>query len=171
MCIRDGKSLSIEYHFPRRAVDRKLYKLIKSYIREPSNQIYLVTGVRGSGKTVMMSAIAAELKKDEEWVVIELNPTRDLLQSLAAKLYSLPEMHTHFIQAKLDFSVLGLGVSIEGTTPITDIESAIEIMLTELQKKEKRLLVTIDEIVNSGFVRIFASSFQIFLRQEYPIFY
>ena len=73
---------------------------------EPSSQIYMLTGVRGSGKTVMMTGIANELKEMEEWVVVELNPTRDLLQSLAAKLYSQPEMHAHFVQARLDFSIL-----------------------------------------------------------------
>ena len=118
---------------------------------EPSNQIYLITGVRGSGKTVMMATIANELKRDENWVVIELNPTRDLLQSLAAKLYSLPDMHAHCVKARIDFSALGIGVSLENATPITDIENAIEIMLSELQKRKKR-------------------SFQIFLRQEHPIF-
>ena len=136
----------------------------------PSNQIYMITGVRGSGKTVMMAAIASELKKNEEWIVVELNPTRDLLQSMAAKLYSLPEMHTHFVEAKLDFTVLGFGVSVENAAPVTDIESAIELMLVELQRKQKRLLITVDEITNCEYVRVFASSFQIFMRQEYPIF-
>ena len=137
---------------------------------EPSNQIYLITGVRGSGKTVMMAGIANEMRNREEWIVVELNPTRDLLQSLAAKLYSLPEMHAHFIQAKLDFSVLGLGVSVENAAPVTDIESAIELMLTEIHSRNKRLLITVDEVTNSEYIRIFVSSFQIFLRQEYPIF-
>lgn len=138
--------------------------------QDPSNQIYMITGVRGSGKTVMMAGIANQLKTNEKWIVVELNPTRDLLQSLAAKLYSLPEMHTHFVQAKLDFSVLGLGVSVENAAPVADIESAIELMLIELKKKQKKLLITVDEITNCEYVRVFASSFQIFLRQEYPIF-
>ena len=29
----------------------------------PSTQIFMITGVRGSGKTVMMTSIASELKK------------------------------------------------------------------------------------------------------------
>ncbi len=136
----------------------------------PSNQVYMLTGVRGSGKTVMMTGIINELKEMEEWVVMELNPTRDLLQSLAAKLYSQPEMYTHLVQAKLDFSFLGLGVSLENATPITDIENAIQLMLAELKKKQKRILIAIDEITNCEYVRVFASSFQIFLRQEYPVF-
>lgn len=51
----------------------------------PSNQIYMLTGVRGSGKTVLMTAIANILREDENWIVLELNPERDMLQSLAAK--------------------------------------------------------------------------------------
>lgn len=146
-------------------------EIIENFMaQEPPNQIYMLTGVRGSGKTVMMTSIAGEIKEEERWIVVELNPTRDLLQSLAAKLYSLPEMHPHFIQAKLDFSALGLGVSLENAVPVMDIENAIERMLTEIQKRDKRLLITIDEVVNCEYIRIFASSFQIFLRQNYPIF-
>lgn len=145
--------------------------IIESFsAEEPSNQIYLITGVRGSGKTVMMTSIANDMRKKEEWIVVELNPVIDLLQSLAAKLYSLPEMHTHFIQAKLDFSILGLGVSVENAAPVTDIESAIELMLAEIHGRNKRLLITVDEVTNCEYVRVFASSFQIFLRQEYPVF-
>ena len=118
----------------------------------------------------MMTEIAGELKKMEEWIVVELNSTRDLLQSLAAKLYSLPDMHAHFVQAKLDFSLLGIGISLENATPITDIESAVELMLAELQRKQKKLLDTIDEITNCESVKVFAASFQIFLRQGYPLF-
>lgn len=69
----------------------------------PSNQIYMITGVRGSGKTVMMTNISTELGQLSNWITVELNPTRDLLQSLAAKIYSIPDLHECFIKAKLDF--------------------------------------------------------------------
>lgn len=62
--------------------------------KEPSSQLYMLTGLRGSGKTVMLSTISSELKQKEEWIVLELNPTRDLLQSLAAKLYAIPDSKT-----------------------------------------------------------------------------
>ena len=138
--------------------------------KQPSNQIFMLTGVRGSGKTVMLTNLAAELRKIPDWIVVELNPTRDLLQSLAAKIYSLPEMHTIFLSAKFDFSAFGLGVSVENAAPVTDIENALELMLAEINKAGKRLLVTIDEVTNSEYIRVFASAFQIFIREEYPIF-
>ena len=90
-------------------------RIIGDFTAEESpNQIYMITGVRGSGKTVMMTNIASEIRKrSDEWIVVELNPNRDLLQSLAAKIYAIPEMHAVFVKAKLDFSVFGLGVTVE----------------------------------------------------------
>ena len=136
----------------------------------PSNQIYMITGVRGSGKTVMMTNISTELGQLSNWITVELNPTRDLLQSLAAKIYSIPDLHECFIKAKLDFSAFGLGVSIEHAPPVTDIEDVLMHMLSHIQKLGKRLLITIDEVTNSENIKIFTSSFQIFLREDYPIF-
>ena len=43
-------------------------------------------------------------------------------------------------------------------------------MLSHIQKLGKRLLITIDEVTNSENIKIFTSSFQIFLREDYPIF-
>lgn len=118
----------------------------------------------------MMTNIAHELKADDSWIVIELNPTRDLLQSLAAKIYSLPEMHARFLNARLDFSAFGLGLSVENSAPATDIENVLELMLDQIKESGKRLLITIDEVTCSEYIRIFVSSFQIFLCQEQPIF-
>ncbi|MDD7641176.1 MAG: ATP-binding protein [bacterium] len=137
---------------------------------DPSNQIYMLTGVRGSGKTVLMTTIANMLREESDWIVLELNPERDLLQSLAAKLYSIPQMHALFLRSKLDVSALGIGLSIEDAVPVTDIESALELMLGELQKVGKRLLITVDEVTNSSYIKVFASAFQIFLRRDYPVF-
>lgn len=130
----------------------------------------MVTGVRGSGKTVMMTNIADILSKRDDWIVVELNATRDLLQSLASRLYAVPRLHDCFLKAKLDFSAFGLGVSIENAAPVTDVEDMVAKMLDQLQKLGKRLLITIDEVVYSEQMKVFASAFQIFIRQEYPIF-
>ncbi len=137
---------------------------------EPSNQVYMITGARGTGKTVMMTSIAEELRRDKRWIVVELNPERDMLQKLAADLYAIPEMHALFIKAKLDFSALGLGVSIENAAPVTDIEVALDKMLSHVQKAGKRLLITVDEVTNSSNIKIFSAAFQIFLRKDYPVF-
>lgn len=146
-------------------------RIIEDYEAVPAvNQIYMVTGVRGPGKTVMMTNIADILSKRDDWIVVELNATRDLLQSLASRLYAVPRLHDCFLKAKLNFSAFGLGVTIENAAPVTDVEDMVAKMLEQLQRLGKRLLITIDEVVYSEQMKVFASAFQIFMRQEYPIF-
>ena len=146
-------------------------RILESFTAEHSpSQVYMITGVRGSGKTVMMASIVRQLKEDGKWITLELNPARDLLQSFAAGLYALPEMHALFVKARLDFSAFGLGAAVEGAAPVTDIEQALGKMLEAVGKTGRRVLIAIDEAVNNEFVRVFASAFQIFMRQEYPVY-
>ncbi len=133
------------------------------------NQVFMISGVRGSGKTVLLANVVSRLKEEKDWVIAELSPERDLLNALAAKLYN-SKMQISFTEAKIDLSFLGLGVSVQGSSPVTDLETAIEKMLIVLKKKEKRLLVTVDEAINNQYVREFASVFQIFMRQEFPVY-
>lgn len=93
-----------------------------------------------------------------------------MLQSLAAKLYSIPQLHDLFLKAKLDFSAFGLGISIENASPVTDIEDVLSHMLEHINRCGKRLLITVDEAVSSDNIKIFASSFQIFVRDNLPIY-
>ena len=136
----------------------------------PSSQAYMLVGVRGVGKTVMLSSISKTLKEQPGWIVMELNSTRDLLESFAAKLYALPEMNSLFIEAKLDLSLLGIGISIDKGIKISDIEQAITSMLEITTKKNKKILITIDEVTVNQYMREFASAFQIFIRNEFPLF-
>ena len=136
----------------------------------PSNHVYMLTGIRGAGKTVMMTDISEKLRKDKNWIVAEISPERDMLESLAATLYAIPELHTLFVKAKLDFSALGLGVSIESAAPVTDIEVAVSRMLEHITKAGKRLLVTVDEVTNNQNVKVFAAAFQIYLRRNFSVF-
>lgn len=146
-------------------------EIIENFEQEPpSSQVYMLTGVRGSGKTVLMTDIAKELAKRENWIVVELSTERDMLTSLAAKLCSRPELFALFVEAKLNFSLLGIGIEVKNAAPISDIETALSRMLGVIRSAGKKLLVTVDEAANNPNVRVFASTFQIFMRQEYPVF-
>lgn len=145
-------------------------EIINNFQAEHSpTQVYMITGVRGSGKTVLMSGIAGSLSQRDDWIVVELSTARDLLTSLAAKLYNTP-FRVHFENARIDLSFFGIGISIEGASKLTDIETAVEKMLDVLRRKGKRLLITIDEVVNNEYMRVFASVFQIFMRNDYPVY-
>ena len=144
--------------------------IISTFDSEPSpSHVYMIKGVRGSGKTVMMSKISEYFFEKEDWMVIELSPERDLLNSLASRLYN-SSLHPNIVEAKIDLSFFGIGVSLKSAIQITDIDVAIEKMLSVLKKKKKKLLITIDEVVNNKSVREFASMYQIYMRQDYPIY-
>ena len=158
------------------------YQLISRYVpmneiinafteEKPSQQVYMITGVRGSGKTVFMNSVSKELKEDNDWVVIELNSSGELLKELAEKLYSIKGMSKIFNESGINLSVFGIEVELKKNDPIgASLEVAIENMLEKLSKKNKRVLISIDEVSNSKEMRTFAGAFQIFLRHDLPLF-
>lgn len=146
-------------------------RIVSEFCQEnPSNYINLVTGIRGSGKTVFITEIADRLAQMPEWIVINLNPQRDLLTSFAAKLSSKQGLGRIFREANINLEFFGIGVGIENSSPVVDIEEALIRMLRSLQQKGRRVLITIDEVTNSKEMRIFASTFQILLRERLPVF-
>lgn len=145
-------------------------QVISAFTGQPrTQQIYMVTGIRGCGKTVFMTEVARKISANKSWICVELNPERDMLTSLAAKLASENDLARIFKTAKIDLSFFGFGLEVQGTAPITEIESALQKMLASLQKKGKQVLITIDEVTNTPRMREFAAAFQIFVRQNLPV--
>ena len=158
---------------PLEMVERKnqAERIISEFCQErPSNYLNLVTGIRGCGKTVFITQIANRLREKKEWIIVNLNPQRELLTALASKLNSNQMLSKIFKEAEINLQAFGFGVGIKGVPPVTDIEEALTRMLRSIQKHRKRVLITIDEATNSKDIRIFASAFQIFLREELPVF-
>lgn len=158
---------------PLESVERPVQnnEILDAFTSDTINQqMFIITGVRGSGKTVMMSKICHELSKRPDWIVLELNPATDLLQAILSKLYSNHLVSKLIKSSKIDLSFFGFGVSIDGSTKITDSETAIITILKKIQKEGKRVLFCIDEMSNNEYMKVFAGSFQIFVRQELPVF-
>lgn len=146
-------------------------EIIDAFVSDnPSSYVYMITGVRGSGKTVMLSNLSESFEEREDWVVLNVTPDSDILNAVVAKLYSRSDMRKLFVKAKLDLSAFGLGVSIEQGDRIFDMETALERMLLELKGKDKKVLITIDEIMRNEHVKVFASAFQLLLRRKLPVF-
>lgn len=158
---------------PLESVDRpkQIFEIMDAFTSENINQqMFVITGVRGTGKTVMMSEIAQKLRENNNWIVLELNPATDLLQSMLSKLYSNNTISSFIKSARIDLSFFGFGVSVEGAPQITDPETAIIKILEKIQSENKRLLICIDEMSNTEHMKIFAGSFQIFVRLGLPVF-
>lgn len=158
---------------PLNRIDRFRQKeeIINSFLGEhPSNQVCMITGVRGSGKTVLLTEIGKYFVEMPDWIVIDLTPERDLLTSFAAELYNYAGLTEIFRSAKLNLSFLGIGIAIDGADQITDLNVGIRRMLQSVKAQRKKVLVTIDEAVCNKTMKEFASVFQIYMRQELPVF-
>ncbi len=136
----------------------------------PVSQTYIIEGVRGSGKTVLMTTVAKVLAEGKDWIIINLNPAMDLLSNFAIRLKDACNNKPELLKKGFSISAAGFGVGINGDGNDTDHVGIIERAFKDLMKAGKKVLITIDEVVNDKNMRVFASQFQIFVRQDYPIF-
>lgn len=136
----------------------------------PSTSMYMITGVRGSGKTVLLTEISKKLSSEKNWIVIEVSPESDIIETLVSKLYNIEKIHPLFTKSKITLSFAGSGISVESAAPAMTNEVILEKMLALLKKNHTRLMVTIDEASNNEYIRKFAHLYQIFIRQDYDIY-
>ncbi len=150
---------------------RTMVELVDTFTSDtPSHHIAMITGVRGSGKTVFMTTASKNIASRGNWIVAELSPEQDLLESLVQRLANEKSLARLFQRTEINLSLFGVGLKVNGSPPVSDSQIALERMLASMQKHQKRLLIVIDEVVNNPSVRVFASSFQILLRKDLPVF-
>ena len=146
-------------------------EITESFLSEYVNQrTYMITGVRGSGKTVLLTELAAHFRERKDWTVIPLSPESDMIHSLAAKLSNTRQYYEVFRDAKINLALFGFGLEIDGEPPVTDDETAILRMLKSIRDKSGNVLITVDEVTNNENVRKFAAVYQILIREEMPLF-
>ena len=146
----------------------------------PSESVYKITGVRGSGKTVILAKIEEELRSDSNkkggWLVFDLNPARDMLGQVAAMLHKegFGKSNTKNRSVNISATVLGTGGGIgyasEQDNDFFDIGVEIETMLQQAKEKGKRILVGIDEVSKTTEMIKFASEYGRWLRANYPVY-
>ena len=146
-------------------------EITESFLSEYVNQrTYMITDVRGSGKTVLLTELAAHFRERKDWTVIPLSPESDMIHSLAAKLSNTRQYYEVFRDAKINLALFGFGLEIDGEPPVTDDETAILRMLKSIRDKSGNVLITVDEVTNNENVRKFAAVYQILIREEMPLF-
>ena len=148
----------------------EMNEVLDSFLNEPANQqIYMITGIRGCGKTVFMTEVAGELKKRKEWEVLELSTSQNLLVSMAEAL-TRENRFTQFLKRGIGVSIAGFGVQLDSSKNSSRPLIAIKETLDALKNHKKKLLICIDEVISNDYMKEFASIFQILIREDYPIY-
>ena len=136
----------------------------------PLSHVYVITGVRGSGKTVLLTSISKKIAEKKDWIVVDVNPNREILSQVAAGLYECPAVKPYFLAGSFSISFKGFGFSIEGKEPVSNIKTVLERMLRVLNGHKKKVLITIDEMSKNSNTRAFVHDFQSLLRDGFPVF-
>ncbi len=136
----------------------------------PDEQAFKLTGIRGTGKTVTLTAIEKTLKEDDRWIVVGLRSNSNIMEELVANLYSAVPTIASFIDANINLSAFGIGVSLSKTKPVASIDYALELLLQKIQKEGRRLLVSIDEARKTPAMVDFIQEFQLLIREDLPIY-
>lgn len=155
-----------EYIIRRKNID----DIKNAFTEEPARcQTYLIRGVRGSGKTVLMTAISKEISENSDWICVDLNSSQNLLDDLSYRLIDACTSISGILNRGVDVSVAGFGIGI-GNKSERDSVSRCEETLNMLKKQKKKLLITIDEVCNDQSMKQFVSQFQIWIRKEFDIY-
>ena len=160
----------------------KTGEILENFVYEnPSEYVYEITGARGSGKTVILAKVEEELKNNENryinWLVFDVNPTRDILEQIAAMLvkagFDSEEKKTTGINispTEMD-SGDGIEYTMEKNKNFFDIGVEVEEMIQNAQKKGKKILIGIDEVEKSEEMIEFGSEYGRWLRAGYPVYF
>ena len=136
----------------------------------PSSTTTLITGVRGSGKTVLLTRLCKYFDEIDDWVVVELNPETDMLEYLASSIYEKCKYKYKFVKKDFSFSFKGISITLSGENPISNVITLLEKMFDVLMKKNKKVLICVDDVSNNQNVKTFVQQYQIFIRKDYPLF-
>lgn len=146
-------------------------RIINSFTSEnPESKAFVLTGPRGSGKTVFLSEIRSTFSNKENWLAVNLNPYGDMLEQLCASIYEHGKTKHLFLTVDFNFSFKGLGFSIRGKEPVSNVQTLLEKMLTYLRKKDTKVLITVDDVTNNQNMKYFIHAYQSLIADKFNVF-
>lgn len=147
---------------------RKIVSTFKS--NSPNTLAYTITGVRGTGKTVLLRAITKQLKESSNFVTVDLNPQEEMISSFGQKLFYEGNRSKLFLDFELTIDFKYIQLKIGKSEKINNAEVIGERLIEAINKKGKRILITIDEVNNTKEIKAFANFYQSMVGKGYNVF-
>lgn len=177
MGLKEGIFMSNPFNItfgelPKSVIEReKEANIIVSAFKDetPETKVFVITGPRGAGKTALLTKMK-NVFHEEGYLTIDLNPFMEMQEQFASKLYEEGKLWKLFLHPEFSFSFNGLTFSLKGKTEINNISTLISRMLEYLKKKNKRVLITIDDVSKTLSMKGFVYAYQQWIREGYPVF-
>ena len=134
-------------------------------------QIYMITGVRGSGKTVFMTSIASKCN-EAGWIIINVNvsSSTEILKQIAIELSHNSKIQKNHEFKSISLSLSTLSLEVGNSEKLTSYEYEAKQLIQIAKKCGYKILITIDEVTNSSSIREFAGAFQVWVRENLPVY-
>lgn len=136
----------------------------------PETKVISITGARGCGKTVLLTQVKKYFDDLDNWFTVDINPIDDVMEQIVSKLYDKIRSKKLFIDAEIDFSFKGFGISVKENKLNNTMYTYLDKILKYLKKKNYRVLITIDDISSNDYVKKFTHSYQSMIREGYYLF-
>ena len=127
----------------------------------PASMVYVITGPRGSGKTVLMSSVHSRLSKSDNWIAVDPRAKDNLMENIASEIYETGRARSVTLEKEFSFSFSGMTFSLKGEEPAVTAYS-----LLRISKAGKKVLITMDEADSSEQMRLFAQGYQSLICQN-----
>jgi len=137
----------------------------------PSNMIYMITGARGTGKTVMLNELLKIFSDDKDWVTVDLDPLQDLINQMDYKLKTGRTVSNNTEVSINTPDIFGISAELKiNSNKDVDLESSIEKSLEKIKKQGRRVFLAIDDASNTEQMRLFSSMYQRLIRHDFPVY-
>lgn len=144
--------------------------IVQSFSEQDSMYSFLITGIRGSGKTVLLRAVENHFREDEEWAVININPQGSMMQSLANRLFDTAKASKIIGRWSIALNLQVLTLTMESGAQTSDPELIIEKIVSRFAETKKKVLISIDEVNDTNQFRQFINFYQILLGRRMPVY-
>ncbi len=146
----------------------------------PSEYVYKIIGVRGSGKTVVLSDIMRHFRSDENvrngWIVYDLSSARDPLHTLVAFLakedFARKRGKSYDYKARVNLGVIegDIITSDRNSDKYYDDEAELDELLEKAFDEGHKILICIDDIAKTDPMVAFCSVYAKYIRADRPLF-
>ena len=144
-------------------------KIVKTFDMEnPTSRVFMIAGVRGSGKTVSLTEIADHYREENGWIVLKLSADTDLIAGAISEIKRIAEFHRLDVDLSLNLGVATL--SLGSGQDLIGKDAELRCLLEKIKKQKKKVLFVLDEISNNNYVKEFAGCFQIYVTNDYPVY-
>lgn len=139
-------------------------KSIKDSLDSNSSRAIIITGAKGSGKTILYNQIIGEYSLREDYLVINMPNELNILEELASSIYDSNRLSINYI-----YGYRGKMVKIIGKKILANIRDVLDYMFKDLSSQNIKLLIGINDVISTSNIKTFFRSYQLFTNKGYKI--